>query len=355
MMSLRRNGLRERFHPELTTQVDAAGFTALAFELTWRTRGLEGWKLITKRNEWFQRFSVERLERLKRDLNRTVFAYSYAARRIFEHARDQGWTTVLGQIDPGPPGEKELRRAYLTHSREQQRWQPAPQEYWDQWRQECELADLIVVNSDWSRDALIAEGLSVEKIKVIPLAIDPPLEAVAFHRQYPQNFDSQRPMRVLFLGQVDLRKGVGPLFEAIKLLKDEPLEFWFVGPIQVEIPTELAESSRVRFFGKVQRNSVARYYRDCDAFIFPALSDGFGLTQLEAQCWKLPVVASTHCGRVVRHGENGLLLEDISAETIVDTLVRLVMSPAELQRMSAASGIPDKFSLRSLGSSLLGL
>ena len=40
-------------------------------------------------------------------------------------------------------------------------------------------------------------------------------------------------MRVLFLGQVNLRKGVARLLQAARILRDEPVEFWIVGPVQI--------------------------------------------------------------------------------------------------------------------------
>ena len=40
-------------------------------------------------------------------------------------------------------------------------------------------------------------------------------------------------MRVLFLGQVNLRKGVARLLQAARTLRDEPVEFWIVGPVQI--------------------------------------------------------------------------------------------------------------------------
>ena len=53
-------------------------------------------------------------------------------------------------------------------------WQPAPPEYWALWREECELADRIVVNSEWSREGLIRGGVPAEKISIIPLAYEAP-------------------------------------------------------------------------------------------------------------------------------------------------------------------------------------
>jgi glycosyltransferase involved in cell wall biosynthesis len=46
------------------------------------------------------------------------------------------------------------------------------------------------------------------------------------------------------------------------------------------------------------------FYERADLFLFPTLSDGFGLTNLEAQAWSLPIVASRFCGEVVRDGVN---------------------------------------------------
>ena len=178
-----------------------------------------------------------------------------------------------------------------------------------------------------------------------------------FHieRDYPVAFTSQRPLRVLFLGQINLRKGVGQLFDAVKLLARENVEFWFVGPVQISIPSELKDNARVKWFGVVPRSHVHEYYKHADVFIFPTLSDGFGLTQLEAQSWKLPVVASRHCGEVVRDGVNGVILEEVSGQAIADALLKVLRSPEILKAMSAQSGVSDHFSLRTLGSSLSNL
>ena len=51
-------------------------------------------------------------------------------------------------------------------------WQAAPPEYWTFWREECKLADRIVVNSEWSREGLVRGGVPAEKISIIPLAYE---------------------------------------------------------------------------------------------------------------------------------------------------------------------------------------
>ena len=233
------------------------------------------------------------------------------------YARSRGWRTVLGQIDPGPAEERIVadlhRRSALKAD-----WQPAPSQYWDEWRAECDLADTIVVNSAWSRDCLLGEGVAASKLAVVPLALEAPAAARTFSRAYPQRFDAERPMRVLFLGQINLRKGVEALFDAIRLVGDAPIEFWFVGPLQVEVPPDLRNSSRIRWFGPAARSGTDEFYRDADVFVLPSFSDGFGLTQLEARAWHLPVLASRFCGDVVEDGRNGVLLPEVSGAAIAD-------------------------------------
>jgi glycosyltransferase involved in cell wall biosynthesis len=346
-----RSGSFGRFHPELSqAHVTAPNLSSLLFEL--KTRRLSGWDLIYRRNDWFQRRALDHLKKQSSNATRTVFAYSYAAEHIFKFARDRGWKTVLGQIDPGRADERIVAGANERFAAERNGWEPAPAEYWKSWRIECELADHIVVNSAWSQNALVSQGVPAEKIKVVPLAYEPDGDSTAFQREYPTVFSSARPLRVLFLGQVNLRKGIGQLFEAIQLLAGENVQFWFVGPVQVSIPPRFKQHPQVKWFGVAPRSKVATYYKQADVFILPTLSDGFGLTQLEAQAWKLPVIASRNCGEVVQHGVNGVILEEVSGQTIADVLLGFLRSPETLRAVSSRSGLSDRFSLKTLASSL---
>ena len=135
----------------------------------------------------------------------------------------------------------------------------------------------------------------------------------------------------------------------------ENIEFWFVGPVQVSIPSWLKDHTQVKWFGAAPRAKVETYYKQADVFILPTLSDGFGLTQLEAQAWKLPVVASRFCGEVVRDGVNGVILEEVSGHAIADVLRDFLRSPDTLSAMSLNSGVDDRFSIQTLAASLTRL
>lgn len=331
--------LRDRFHPDLA-DAPVVAFTPslIRFELDRRLRGVDGWRLISERNAWFQQHALNAMKSLSSRLSTSgselaLFAYSYAAADLFRYAKSRGWYTVLGQIDPGPLEEDIVQKEQNRISEYESAWRAAPSSYWKNWREECLLADRIVVNSDWSRNALQASGVDAQKISNARLAYELPKNALTFVRTYPSNFSRKRPLRVLFLGQVVVRKGVVPLLEAAKLLQDEPVKFWLVGPVGVT-PRNGNFSKNVHLAGPVSRSAAHKYYKEADVFIFPTFSDGYGLTQLEAQAWKLPIIASRFCGQVVRHQENGLLLDLITPEAIATALLDCLNNPGRLQTFS---------------------
>ena len=352
---------RERFHPELAqAPVRAFNFPSLVFEPTHCLWPGGTWARLMARNRWFQRKAVDCLQRLDLRLSTpdsrpTLFAYSYAALGPFRFAQSQGWRAVLGQIDPGPVEAEIVGAEHDRHPELKTRWQPPPDGYWRAWREECALADWIVVNSEWSREALCREGVPKQKLRVIPLAYEAPLTERRPERQYPARFSPERPLRVLFLGQIILRKGVAQVLRAAELLQKAPVEFWMVGPSDVVSLAERTSGGNLRWFGPVPRGEAGRFYEEADVLLFPTLSDGFGLTQLEAQAHRLPVIASRHCGAVVQHGVNGSVLPEVSAAAIVKALSACLESPANLREWARASAVAEEFGLGRVGQRLLSM
>ncbi|AFZ44938.1 glycosyl transferase group 1 [Halothece sp. PCC 7418] len=332
--------LRGRYHSELAdAKVSAFNYSLIAFELSQRLRGISGWQCTIARNNWFQKKAKAVLKKIANQLSEppVIFSYSYAALEIFRFAKEQGWTTVLGQIDPGIREEELVIAEHERHPDLAPEWKPAPPHYWDNWREECQLADHIVVNSEWSRQLLQEAGIETEKCKIIPLVYTPPAEALNFVRTYPDTFSPERPLRVLFLGQVILRKGMAAVLEAIQSLEGYPIEFWIVGSCQINIPEDIQNHPQVHWIGRIPRSKTAYYYQQADVFLFPTLSDGFGLTQLEAQAWQLPIIASQNCGKVVTDGENGWILSEVTGGAIAACLKHLLSYPFHLRHYSQNS------------------
>jgi glycosyltransferase involved in cell wall biosynthesis len=350
--------------------VKAFNSSLVLFEMLAGARGSRGWPKILARNRWFQRKVVNALTSdigPQTSDSPILLSYSYTALEPFRYAKSRGWKTLLVQIDPGPEEERIVAEETAREPELAAEWHPAPPEYWAFWREECKLADRIVVNSEWSREGLIRGGVPAEKISIIPLAYETPevsgqksaafaeapaAREVSGPRSYPARFTQERPLRVLFLGLINLRKGVARLLEAARILRDEPVEFWMVGPVEIANASTIADAGRVKWFGAVTRNQAAGFYRNADLFILPTLSDGFAITQLEAQAYGLPVIASKNCGKVVENGVNGRILDEPSAACIAHAVRDCIASPDRLEKLASASGVRDKFTIEALANQL---
>src|SRR5512136_2000509 len=105
--------------------------------------------------------------------------------------------------------------------------------------------------------------------------------------------------------------------------------------------------------GPVAHQQTARFYREADVFVFPTFSDGFGLTQLEAQAWKLPIIATKYCGDVVENGRNGWLLTEPTGAAIAAAIRRCLAEPERLREFAANAVSLEQFGLPQIGSRLL--
>ena len=347
---------RERFHPDLAN-ADVRDFTleTLARESFWRARKRGQWDRLTDRNRWFQQRAVAAVSDVNEQAGTPVvlFAHSYSARDIFSYARSRGWTTVLGQIDPGEEHFRIVRQLATEWNEYGSPPEGPPDAYFEGWREECALADWIVVNSNWAREALERAGVPGTKLRVVALPFEPEVSQ-DFERKYPSAFSAQRPLRVLFVGQVAVAKGAAALLEAVGLLEDVPLEITVVGKASMAVPSRWLGHPSLRWLGAIPRSEVMAHYRAADLLVFPSFSDGFGMAQVEAQGWRLPVIASRFCGQVVRDGVNGILLQEVSAASIAKAL-RAVASQPELLAQFSRNSNPCKSDMSAFASGLLSL
>lgn len=135
-----------RYHADLHgAQVRAFTLGRLRFDLLSRIRRDEGWQAILRRNAWYQSRCLAGLRRalaapVPHGGQLTVYSFSYTALELFRVAKQYGARCVLGQIDPGP---EEIRWVEARCGGEGSIEAPPPG-YWDHWREEVELADIII-------------------------------------------------------------------------------------------------------------------------------------------------------------------------------------------------------------------
>jgi glycosyltransferase involved in cell wall biosynthesis len=329
--------LAARFHPDLAEPKNLVH--------AWNLRSL-GWEFLLRRkfadepylgfSEVGKRFSTSVLEHLQRrtDLNgdSIFFAYDTGALEAFKWCRQQKIKCVLNQMDPNRT-EVELVCA------EEKNWPgwslrplEVPEAYFARREQEWALADRVVVNSEFSRQALLQQGVPAEKLVVIPLCFETGNANPKSEIRNPKS-----ALRVLFLGQVILRKGIQYLLAAARQLEKENIRFEVVGPLGISETAIKTAPRNVIFHGRTSRDQTADWYRQSDIFVLPTLSDGFALTQLEAMAHGLPVVATPNCGTVVTDGQDGFIVPPRDADALVRIFRRYLAQPELLPAQAAAA------------------
>jgi len=183
-------------------------------------------------------------------------------------------------------------------------------------------------------------GVDCARFTIVPGAVD--TARFAPPRREPGL--AANPVRLLYHGRVDRRKGVLDFLDALAALRRRAVPFEAtisgVGP-DVDASREKAEDLElspdwVRLTGYADYEAVPDLYRKADVFVSPTHAEGFSNTILEAMASGLPVVSCRSVGVVdcLRDGENGLLTEPGDVAGLTDALERIITDGALRQRIA---------------------
>jgi len=159
--------------------------------------------------------------------------------------------------------------------------------------QEYEIADWLLVYSDFHRETFVSAGHDGGRIFQCPLWVDTDFWSVEGTRT---EVAEDGRLRVLFAGSIDLRKGIPFLLRAYDVC-EKAISLTLVGPHDEELrPLLHRYEGRVRFTGRVSKPELKRLYQSHDVFVLPSVVDSFGFVALEAMSCGLPAIATHNCG-----------------------------------------------------------
>jgi len=152
---------------------------------------------------------------------------------------------------------------------------------------------------------------------------------------------------ISFVGQVRENKGVGAFIRMAHAIPGEQLKFLIVGecrdPRRFEgsyteerLRQEIGGDARVRYVG--YRADVENVFRTSDIVVVPSRwGEPFGLINIEAGAAAKPVVATRDGGipEIIRHGENGFLVDVDDLDALVRSVRQLVDDPALRRRLGS--------------------
>jgi glycosyltransferase involved in cell wall biosynthesis len=265
-----------------------------------------------------------------------VYAYEGVALRTFEEAKKHGITCIYEL----PSGywyyeidllreEAALRPDYadtiakLKDSAAHQQWKD----------RELQLADHIIVPSRHVQRTLARLNLDQSKLSVVPYGAN---ESKAPIRQLGQSRNQK--LRVLYVGALTQRKGIGYLIDAVNSLSTS-IEFTMIGgKVGNAAPIETA-TSQYRWLPSAPHSEVLAEMARHDVLVLPSLSEGFALVIGEALSRGLPVITTLNSGgeEIVRDGQDGFFVPIRSSQSIAEKLQLLNQDPSLLDHLSSSA------------------
>jgi glycosyltransferase involved in cell wall biosynthesis len=186
------------------------------------------------------------------------------------------------------------------------------------------------------------------KVTVVPNGVDPAFAAVSSQdtATHLSNYFLSEDRYILCVGSLEPRKNLSRLLQAWDLVRERlPEDFELViaggaGSKNVfaeEVKTPIPP--KARFLGYVPEEALPALYAGAAAFVYPSLSEGFGLPPLEAMAAGTPVITSATSAIPETAAGAALLVDPRSPYEVGSAIHKLVESPILREAMRKAGRI----------------
>lgn len=204
------------------------------------------------------------------------------------------WHTTY-QLSSYIPRTKKIKRVLTVHDLNflhEEKSEAKIKKYLRKHQQNIDLADHIVAISNFTRDDILNNlDIGGKPITVIYNGC----AALQLQTDEKPNYRPVRPF-LFALGTVNPKKNFHVL---IPLLSKNDFELIIAGKIDgsynekiISEATKHGVVNRVKIIGAVSEADKAWYYKNCGAFLFPSLAEGFGIPPIEAMKYGKPTFLS---------------------------------------------------------------
>jgi glycosyltransferase involved in cell wall biosynthesis len=260
------------------------------------------------------------------------YTFTQVALETLEWARTQQVATVL----ENPNGHiSNFRQVYVDEAR---RWCHGlfpghPTRHMvERVEREYLLADRIRVSSEWSKRSMVDLGVPGSRITVLQQIVDT-------NRFRPATrLPPEGPLRVSFVGTLDLRKGFVYLLEAMRTLGNRAaLEI--VGATGDWCSRHVYENAAQGLSVRCAPGDPLPVLQRSEVFVLPTLEDGSPFAAAEAMACGVPVVTTRDNGSAewIREGQTGWIVPARDAAALAAALQAAIARRPRLADMGAAA------------------
>lgn len=254
----------------------------------------------------------------------SVWGYNSSAEKLFINAKNNGRTCILDRtIGDWRAYNQEMSRIqeqYRDWFLETERCQSAEVIAGDQ--REYDLADVIVVGSEYAAETVRLHGGQgiADKVKVLPYCFD---DSLFGHTPDFKEQNHSDPVRFLFVGQVNPRKGIHHLLEAISEIPSTAAKLTIVGELRVPKEIFSRYADRVEYIPTVPRYEMPAIMARHDVLVFPSYFEGSALSLLESLASGLGIIQTRAAGNGA-DGTTGIVLEYPSTASLRDAMMFVI-------------------------------
>jgi glycosyltransferase involved in cell wall biosynthesis len=195
----------------------------------------------------------------------------------------------------------------------------------DLWKlvlRDCADADLLLVNSDFVKKTFVDQGYPAGKVRVAYLGV----REEFFALKHDYRIDG--PVRILFTGNFDIRKGVRVLLEAVRRCRTagQDVRLHLMGNLGNGAPCLKSEDEE--FFTHTPfapLEQLAAAFRNSDLFVFPTFAEGSSRSGMEAAAAGLPIITTENCGLPLEHGRSVFYVPVGNSEALAEAIGKLSM------------------------------
>lgn len=229
-------------------------------------------------------------------------------------------------------------------------------------------ADLVFALSPNMAQRAIRGGTNPRAVHVVPNGIDSTDIGLTegSGEKLRSSGDIERPLRLLFVGRLDINKGVDILIVACQILKARGLNFSLdiigVGPMESDLQKQAATAGlngSVRFLGRMCRHKLGEHYTSSDVVCVPSLSDTLPTVVLEALAAGTPVIGSDVGGIpfMVEDQTNGLVVPPSDPDALASAIAGLCNDRERLVvlQANARPSVLMRFDWQAIGARLRDL
>lgn len=249
---------------------------------------------------------------------RTGFGHSSAAA-----ARRRGMATLADHsiAHPGVLAHLVSHQGRLPAEGEQGAISPSWRDVLDDLRH----ADRVLVNSDFVKETFVHQGWDPARVDVIYQGLDDSFLDLLPEPKPSSERTSGNPLRLVFAGAFEQRKGADHLAKALEQLDDIPWTLELIGPLDEGMAKRHAAflaDPRVTVVGRIGRGELAARLSAAEIFLFPSLAEGSARVVFEALAAGCFVVTTKNSGSIVEDGVHGFLVQPDDPKTTADALRR---------------------------------